>query len=81
MFGSIVREVGLPNGTTWSYAVDGVGAGLNASLSNLSLLGGRHTLEAYPVYFSNGTGFEARSIDIHPFFIFSIEMSVGYTRV
>ncbi|MCI4323016.1 MAG: hypothetical protein L3K03_03190 [Thermoplasmata archaeon] len=66
-FDSSVRAVGLPNGTAWSFSLDGVGTGVNGTTANLTLTGGSHTLSAEPVYFSNGTGYVATSIDVDPF--------------
>ncbi|MCI4323824.1 MAG: hypothetical protein L3K03_07405 [Thermoplasmata archaeon] len=66
-FTSTVEAVGLPNGTTWSLSVDGDGTGFAGTLGNLSLRGGNHSLEADPVYLSNGTGYVADAIDVDPF--------------
>jgi hypothetical protein len=59
--------VGLPNGTAWSFSLNGVGMGVNGTTDNLTLPGGSRTLTANPVYTSNGTGYEAKAIDIDPF--------------
>ncbi|MCI4324251.1 MAG: hypothetical protein L3K03_09650, partial [Thermoplasmata archaeon] len=68
-FTSTVRAMGLPNGTAWSYAVDGLGVGVGASYDNLTITGGSHSFSANPVYLDNGVGYQATAIDIQPFVI------------
>ncbi|MCI4319060.1 MAG: hypothetical protein L3K23_02870 [Thermoplasmata archaeon] len=67
VFPSTVQEVGLPNGTAWSFSLNGVGMGVNGTLDNVTIPGGSRTLTANPVYLSNGTGYEAHAIAIDPF--------------
>jgi YVTN family beta-propeller protein len=67
VFPSTIQAVGLPNGTAWSFSLNGVGFGVNGSIDNLTVPGGSRALTADPVYFSNGTGYAPHAIDIDPF--------------
>ncbi|MCI4323667.1 MAG: hypothetical protein L3K03_06585, partial [Thermoplasmata archaeon] len=66
-FPSTIQEVGLPNGTSWTYEVDNQSWGVTGGVGNVSLSGGTHTIGSNPVYFENGTGYVARGIDVEPF--------------
>ncbi|MCI4323657.1 MAG: hypothetical protein L3K03_06530, partial [Thermoplasmata archaeon] len=69
LFPSTVEAVGLPNGTAWSYTVDGVSMGVDGGSANVTLPGGNHTFAGSPVYFTNGTGYVVRAIHVEPYVI------------
>lgn len=65
-FSAVLEATGLPNGTQWSYQLDGAGGGALGGTANVTVGGGPHTIGAEPVYLANGSGYVVQSVHIDP---------------
>lgn len=64
---ALVRETGLPNGTSWSFDVGGAQTGAAGVTASVPITpGGASLLSGAPVYFENGTGFYVAHIVVSP---------------
>jgi Divergent InlB B-repeat domain len=63
---SSFQEVGLPNGTAWTYEQNSIGTGAPNALVSGSATLGSNTLSAGPIYLANGTGYYVQAIDLLP---------------
>ena len=66
-FNVLFSQSGLPNGTSWTLNVGTSSWGVEEKNTTQTISGGSYAIGASDVYFPNGTGFYASSVEVQPF--------------